>query len=328
MTSSNAALTVVLSPNSQTNYASSTATFTAPSFGQESLNYQWQKNGTNLVNGGNLSGATNGTLTIANLSDADATIYSAVVGDATSSVTTSNATLTVIDPPIITGQPSNLVVLPGTNAAFGISLTGTAPFHYQWRFNSANILNATNAIYAFQVVGTTNAGNYSVVVTNSAGGVTSSNALLTVFVPPAVTLQFLAGYPLLKLNGMLSSNFVVQYNTDLAGTNWITLLSLTNLSSSPYQFLDPAGVVPPERFYGRSCSNYLSVKGKSQALNNSFASLRLSQFYLHAAAETFRAADGVTGCRGSGSSSPSSCCCPRRWGDLREFPFHRKVRNP
>jgi len=55
----------------------------------ESLNYQWQKNGTNLVNGGNLSGATNSTLTIANLSDADAAIYSAVVGDATSSVTIS-----------------------------------------------------------------------------------------------------------------------------------------------------------------------------------------------------------------------------------------------
>jgi hypothetical protein len=48
---------------------------------------------------------------------------------------------------------------------------------------------------------------------------------------------------------MLSNNFTVQYSTNLSGTNWINLLSLSNLTSSPYQFLDPAGVVPPARFY-------------------------------------------------------------------------------
>ena len=48
---------------------------------------------------------------------------------------------------------------------------------------------------------------------------------------------------------MLSSNFVVQYSTNLAGTNWMNLLSLTNLPSSPYLFLDPAGVGQPARFY-------------------------------------------------------------------------------
>lgn len=47
VTSSNAALTVVFSPQSQTNIAGATATFTATAFSPESLNYQWQKNGTN-----------------------------------------------------------------------------------------------------------------------------------------------------------------------------------------------------------------------------------------------------------------------------------------
>ena len=36
---------------------------------------------------------------------------------------------------------------------------------------------------------------------------------------------------------MLSSNFVVQYSTNLAGTNWVNLLSLTNLPASPYLIL-------------------------------------------------------------------------------------------
>ena len=77
----------------------------------------------------------------------------------------------------------------------------------------------------------------------------SSNATLTVIVPPTLTLQLSAGYRLLLLEGMLSSNFVVQYSTNLAGTNWRDLLCLTNLPSRPYLFLDPAGDGEPARLY-------------------------------------------------------------------------------
>ena len=112
-----------------------------------------------------------------------------------------------------------------------------------------NLLNATHALYAIQAVGATNTGDYSVVVTNLTGSVTSSNAFLTVIVPPTLVLQLLAGYPLLNLEGMLSSNFVVQYSTNLAGTNWMNLLSLSNLPASPYLFLDPVGDNEPVRFY-------------------------------------------------------------------------------
>ena len=76
-----------------------------------------------------------------------------------------------------------------------------------------------------------------------------SNAFLTVIVPPTLALELWAGYPLLDLNGMLSSNFVVQYSTDLAGSNWMNLLSLSNSPASPYLFLDPAGDGEPARFY-------------------------------------------------------------------------------
>jgi len=48
---------------------------------------------------------------------------------------------------------------------------------------------------------------------------------------------------------MLSSNFVVEYSTNLAGTNWLNLLSLTNLPVSPYLFLDSGGAGEPGRFY-------------------------------------------------------------------------------
>jgi hypothetical protein len=79
--------------------------------------------------------------------------------------------------------------------------------------------------------------------------VTSSNAFLTVIIPPRLELEIWAGYPLLNLYGMLSSNFVVQYKGNLGDTNWIDLLSLTNLPFSPYLFLDTAGDEEPARFY-------------------------------------------------------------------------------
>jgi uncharacterized repeat protein (TIGR03803 family) len=254
-TSSNAALTVVgppaitAQPTSRTNSAGTTATFSVVVSSLSATSYQWQKNSANLLNGGNVSGATNSTLTIASVSDNDAAIYSVTVANLAGITPSSNATLTVIDPPVITAQPLGQRIFLGGYISFNVSVINPPPLHYQWRFNGVNLLNATNAAYAIQAVAATNTGNYSVVVTNLAGSAVSSNALLTVVVPPTLGLRLGAGYPLLNLNGMLSSNFVVQYSTNLVGTNWIHLLSLTNLPSSPYPFLDPAGVVKPGRFY-------------------------------------------------------------------------------
>ncbi len=256
VTSSNAVLavvtlppTIVTQPASRTNNAGTTATFSVVASSLSPLSYQWREDGTNLLNAGRISGATNSTLTITSVSDSDAGVYSVIVTNLAGGATSSNATLTVIDPPSITVQPIGQRVLLGGSAPFSVSVSGTAPFGYHWRFNGGSILNATNAAYVIEAVGATNTGNYSVVVTNSAGSVTSSNAFLTVIVPPTLALQLWAGYPLLDLNGMLSSNFVVQYSTNLAGTNWMNLLSLTNLPASPYLFLDPAGDGEPARFY-------------------------------------------------------------------------------
>ena len=117
---------ITVQPQSQTNNAGATVTFFVSALSPNPLSYQWQKDGTNLANGGNISGATTNTLTITGISDSDAGTYSVVLSNSDGSVTSSNATLTVIDPPVITVQPTNLLVLPGTNVAFGVSLTGTA----------------------------------------------------------------------------------------------------------------------------------------------------------------------------------------------------------
>ncbi len=255
-TSSNAVLTVVASPPTitsqpanRTNNAGTTATFSVVASSVGPAGYQWQKNNTSLVNGGKISGATGSTLSIAAVSSNEAAIYSVTVTNLAGSVTSSNAVLTVITPPSITAQPLSRQVLLGSSVSFTISLSGTTPFGYRWRFNGATIPGATNSVYSISAVRTNSAGNYSVVVTNLAGSVISSNALLTVIVPPSLALRLSAGYPLLNLSGMLNSNFVVQYSGDVADTNWMNLLSITNLPFSPYLFLDPAGALEPARFY-------------------------------------------------------------------------------
>ena len=62
-----------------------------------------------------------------------------------------------------------------------MAATGTAPLGYQWRKNGANVSGATSSSYTTPATTTAdNGAQFSVVVSNSAGSVTSNNATLTV----------------------------------------------------------------------------------------------------------------------------------------------------
>jgi formylglycine-generating enzyme len=82
--------------------------------------------------------------------------------------------------PAITTQPASASVLSGTLASFSVTATGTQPT-YQWRRNGVPILGGTSATYSIASVQTAQAGDYDVVVSNTAGSVTSTVAKLTVF---------------------------------------------------------------------------------------------------------------------------------------------------
>jgi hypothetical protein len=89
----------------------------------------------------------------------------------------------------ITNQPQDLAVVVGQSATFTVLASGTPPLSYQWRFNNLDIVGATGTDYSMANAQPTNAGSYTVVVTNIAAAVTSTVAVLTVNVPPAITNQ-------------------------------------------------------------------------------------------------------------------------------------------
>lgn len=198
-TSNNAALTVnalpppVSSPLITTQPAGATVTagtpvsFSVAASGTPPLSYKWQ------FNGSPIGGATAGTYSIFSATAGNAGNYSVVVSNASGSVTSNDAALVVnalpptVVPPTITTQPAGATVTTGSSASFSVTAAGSVPFTYQWRFNGAPIAGASGSTYTIASTSAGQAGNYSVVITNSAGSVTSANAALTVNDAPPIS---------------------------------------------------------------------------------------------------------------------------------------------
>lgn len=82
------------------------------------------------------------------------------------------------NPPSITGQPQSVIVLPGQPATFSVTVAGSYPRGYQWRFNGTALPGETMSALTIAAARTTNEGAYSVLVTNPLGQVLSADALL------------------------------------------------------------------------------------------------------------------------------------------------------
>ena len=135
------------------------------------------------MNGAPISGATNATLTIPSASVADAGSYSAVVTNPAGSTASPSAVLTVAASafaPIFQYQPSATAVNVGGTATLLVGIVGSPPTTYQWSKNGVQIAGATSASLMFSPAQLSDSGNYSVVITDPAGTVSSTAAALTV----------------------------------------------------------------------------------------------------------------------------------------------------
>jgi uncharacterized repeat protein (TIGR03803 family) len=183
--------TITAQPQSLAVTNGNPATFTVSAADDSQTNYQWYFN-TNTL----LGGQTNNTLALAGVTTNNGGTYTVVVSDSFGSVTSSPANLTVIVAsarPAIIQQPQDYTVTSGYTASFTNVASGTPPLFYQWYFNTNTpVSGGTNAILVIVSVTNSQAGYYSVIVTNSYGSATSAPAKLTVAVasvPPAITQQ-------------------------------------------------------------------------------------------------------------------------------------------
>jgi hypothetical protein len=144
------------------------------------LGYQWIFHSTNSTN---VYFTSNSPLAIANVQLTNAGTYYVVVTNLYGTATSSNAVLTIGYAPFIVTHPASQTALQFTPATFSVVATGSVALVFQWQRNGANIAQATNSSYTITNVQTTSSGSYRVVITNQFGTVTSSNGVLTPFVP-------------------------------------------------------------------------------------------------------------------------------------------------
>jgi hypothetical protein len=183
--------TIMTEPVSQSVMAGQTATFTVTAAGTAPLNYQWQRGGVTIA------GATDSSYTTPATTDSDNGVqFSVVISNAAGSVTSGAATLTVTPAPVapaITTQPRSETVTSGQAATFTVIATGTAPLSYQWERSGVAIAGATAATYTTPPTSASDDGaEFTVVVSNTVGNVTSNIATLTVSataVAPTITTE-------------------------------------------------------------------------------------------------------------------------------------------
>lgn len=152
-------------------------------------------------------------------------------------------------PPFITTHPTGAVVKAGSPVSFNVTAEGTLPLAYQWRLNGTNLPAATASSHQLNSARVEDAGNYSVRITNVAGMVMSSNALLTVIPPTPLRFDGLTGQGdgtlLLRLSGE-PGVCLIESSTTL--TNWSLVARLTN-AAGVFEFIAEPATNWPALFY-------------------------------------------------------------------------------
>jgi hypothetical protein len=163
-------------PNSQYVVQDSNISFTGIVNGYpKEFTYQWYKNS------GILPDATGNIYSINNVTNTDAATYLLSVSNAQGTVSGS-ASLAVIPfaAPVITAQPNNLSLNSGYFGQMFVVANGVPNPNYQWRKDGVDVVSGIYSSLVFNNVKEQDAGLYDVIVSNTAGSITSSGANLTI----------------------------------------------------------------------------------------------------------------------------------------------------
>jgi Pectinesterase/Bacterial Ig-like domain/Immunoglobulin domain len=219
-----------ISTTNATVIAGQSTNITVVAIGSPTPVYYWYDYNNNLIQ----SGASS-VLTLANVAANAGGTYSVTASNLLGTAST-NFTINVIVTPAISSQPANLLLNLGDPANFSVTASGVPSPSYQWYMNNTLIPGATATNYSIANVAYTNIGKYSVVVSNAAGFVTSSNAVLAIN-------SAIVGSPLSPANNATGvcydTPLYISFNEPVAAGNagQVRIYNVTN-STSPVDTID------------------------------------------------------------------------------------------
>ena len=141
-------------------------TFQAQATGPGPIGYYWLKDDLQMA------GRTNQVITLTNLQAADAGRYAAVATNSFGAITSTVVTLVIDLRPVIVTQPADAVLSPAGSASLIVDAVGPS-LRYAWLRNQSPIAGATNSAYVINNAAPGAEGSYQVIITNTAGAVTS-----------------------------------------------------------------------------------------------------------------------------------------------------------
>jgi len=173
-------VTITAQPQGRTAPAGTSVTFSVTATGTEPITFQWLKNGEKIT------GMTSSTYSVSSVATSDTGGYQVLISNPAGDQISQTATLRVAQPVTIVTQPVSTQIRQGQPYKLEILASGTEPLTYQWYKDGAVVAGATASTLQIVDAGVSDAGDYSVVVGNEVGDVTSSLATVGVLLPPSV----------------------------------------------------------------------------------------------------------------------------------------------
>ena len=148
--------------------------------GSDPITYQWMHGGEKI------EGATTASLSLANLSEVSAGEYQVVVTNPTGSVLSDVANLAVDVPPAISSLTGSQSVIAGASVELSVTAASNQAMTYQWKRDGISISGGVNSALQLSNVAETDAGDYSVELSNTVGRTVSASIQIKVIAPPAI----------------------------------------------------------------------------------------------------------------------------------------------
>jgi sugar lactone lactonase YvrE len=140
----------------------------------QSWRFQWLRDSKPLTDGGGVSGATQPTLTLMNVTASVTGDYAVALSNASGTVLSDPVRLTVTDRPTIVQAPTDRTAPAGTDVTLGVVASGSPPLSYQWSHNGTALTGETRSELVLARVTAAANGIYTVRIANAAGEIAAS----------------------------------------------------------------------------------------------------------------------------------------------------------